>query len=205
VAPRYQRKDSFHQRAKREGYRSRAAYKLAEIADRQRLLAPGKRVADLGCWPGGWLQVAAERVGPSGRVVGVDLATIDPPLENANVVALVGDISQPSVVAEVLAALGGPADVVLCDAAPKLTGIRDADRAHEEALLEAVAAALPPLLRPGGDLLCKLLEGPEAAAIARRIAADFRESRTLKPEATRKGSSERYLLGRGYQPTKKGS
>jgi 23S rRNA (uridine2552-2'-O)-methyltransferase len=200
VAPRYQRKDSFHQRAKREGYRSRAAYKLAEIADRQRLLAPGQRVADLGCWPGGWLQGAAERVGPSGRVVGVDLAAIDPPLENANVIALVGDIAQPAALAQVLAALGGPADVLLCDAAPKLTGIRDADRAHEEALLEAVTAALPPLLRPGGDLLCKLLEGPEAAAIARRVAADFRESRTLKPEATRKGSTERYLLGRGYRP-----
>jgi 23S rRNA (uridine2552-2'-O)-methyltransferase len=200
VSPRYQRKDTFHQRAKREGYRSRAAYKLAEIADRQRLLTPGARVADLGCWPGGWLQVAAERVGPTGRVVGVDLATIEPPLENANVVALVGDIAQDSVLAEVLAALGGPADVLLCDAAPKLTGIRDADRAREEALLEAVAAALPRLLRPGGDLLCKLLDSPEAESVGRRIGAGFRESRTLRPEATRKGSAERYLLARGFSP-----
>jgi 23S rRNA (uridine2552-2'-O)-methyltransferase len=205
VAPRYQRKDSFHQRAKREGYRSRAAYKLAEIADRQRLLPPGARVVDLGCWPGGWLQVAAERVGPSGRVVGVDLAAIDPPLGNANVVALRGDIAQPTVIAEILAALGGPADVLLCDAAPKLTGIRDADRAAEEALLEAVEAALPRLLRPGGDLLCKLLDGPEAVAVARRIGAAFRESRTLKPEATRKGSAERYLLAHAFETPKKGS
>jgi 23S rRNA (uridine2552-2'-O)-methyltransferase len=199
---RYQRKDAFHQRAKREGYRSRAAYKLAEIAEQSRLIAPGARVADLGCWPGGWLQVASERVGPSGRVVGVDLARIDPPLENANVIALVGDISQPPVLAEVLAALGGPADVLLSDAAPKLTGIRDADRAREEALLEAVAAALPALLRPGGDLLCKLLDGPEAEAVGKRIGAAFRESRTLRPEATRKGSSERYLLARGHQMKK---
>lgn len=196
---RYQRKDAFHQRAKREGYRSRAAYKLAELADRQRLLAPGARVVDLGCWPGGWLQVASERVGPTGRVVGVDLAAIDPPLENANVVAMTGDFSEPATLKAILDALGGPADVLLSDAAPKLTGIRDADRAHEEALLEAVSAALPILLRPGGDLLCKLLDSPEAEAIARRLSARFAEAKTLRPEATRKGSAERYLLGRGYR------
>lgn len=196
---RYQRKDAFHQRAKREGYRSRAAYKLAELADRQRLLAPGARVVDLGCWPGGWLQVASERVGPTGRVVGVDLAAIDPPLENANVVAMTGDFSEPAILKAILDALGGPADVLLSDAAPKLTGIRDADRAHEEALLEAVSAALPILLRPGGDLLCKLLDSPEAEAIARRLSARFAEAKTLRPEATRKGSAERYLLGRGYR------
>jgi 23S rRNA (uridine2552-2'-O)-methyltransferase len=196
---RYQRKDAFHQRAKREGYRSRAAYKLVELADRHRLLAPGARVADLGCWPGGWLQVASERVGPTGRVVGVDLAAIDPPLDNANVIAMTGDFSEPAVLKALLDALGGPADVLLSDAAPKLTGIRDADRAREEALLEAVVAALPLLLRRGGDLLCKLLDSPEAEAIARRLSARFAEARTLRPEATRKGSAERYLLGRGYR------
>ena len=195
----YRRKDAFHQRAKREGYRSRAAYKLAEIADRHALLAPGARVADLGCWPGGWLQVAAERTGPTGRVVGVDLAVIDPPLGIANVVAIQGDFAEPPVLQAILDALGGPADVLLSDAAPKLTGIRDADRAREEALLEAVAAALPVLLRPGGDLLCKLLDSPEADALGRRLGASFRDARSLRPEATRKGSAERYLLARGHQ------
>jgi 23S rRNA (uridine2552-2'-O)-methyltransferase len=201
VAPRYQRKDAFHQRAKREGYRSRAAYKLAEIADRHALLPAGARVADLGCWPGGWMQVAAERVGAKGRVVGVDLAAIDPPLGIENVFAIQGDFAQPEVLQALLDLLGGPADVVLSDAAPKLSGIRAADRAREEALLEAVAAALPTLLRPGGDLLCKLLDSPEADALARRLGASFRESKTLRPEATRKGSAERYLLAR----TKKGT
>ncbi|HVH16712.1 MAG TPA: RlmE family RNA methyltransferase [Myxococcota bacterium] len=193
----YRRKDAFHQRAKREGYRSRAAYKLAEIADRHALLAAGARVADLGCWPGGWMQVAAERVGPGGRVVGVDLAAIEPPLGIENAFAIQGDFTQPAVLQALLDTLGGPADVVLSDAAPKLTGVRATDRAREEALLEAVAGALPTLLRPGGDLLCKLLDSPEADAIARRIGATFRESKTLRPEATRKGSSERYLLARG--------
>jgi len=195
----YQRKDRFHQRAKREGYRSRAAYKLAEIQSRERLLRPGQRVADLGCWPGGWLQVAAEAVGARGRVVGVDTAELAPPLELANALALVGDLTQATVLDALLRELGGPADVVLCDAAPKLTGIRDADRAREEALLEAVEAALPRLLRPGGSLLLKLLEGPEAQRIERRIRGRFGQARSLKPEATRKGSSERYLFGRDYR------
>ena len=194
----YRRKDAFHQRAKREGYRSRAAYKLAEIADRHALLASGARVVELGAWPGGWLQVAAERVGASGRVVGVDLAAIDP-LGIENVFAIQGDFSEPRVLQAILDALGAPADVLLSDAAPKLTGLRDVDRAREEALLEAVAAALPILLRPGGDLLCKLLDSPEADAIGRRIGQSFREARTLRPEATRKGSAERYLVASGFQ------
>jgi 23S rRNA (uridine2552-2'-O)-methyltransferase len=132
-------------------------------------------------------------------VVGVDLAPIEPRLENANVIAMVGDFAEPAVLQALLDALGRPADVLLSDAAPKLSGIRDADRAREEALLEAVAAALPVLLRPGGDLLCKLLDGPEAEALARRLGKQFGESKTLRPEATRKGSAERYLLARGYR------
>ena len=121
--------DHWFNLAKREGYRSRAAYKLEEIQRRERLLHPGARVADLGCWPGGWMQVAARLVGPSGRVVGVDRAEIDPPLELANARALCADLEDPGVAELLLEALGGPADVVLCDAAPKLTGIRASDRA----------------------------------------------------------------------------
>ena len=100
-----------------------------------------------------------------------------------------------------LARLGGtPADAVLSDAAPKLTGVRDRDRAQEEALLEAVEAALPMLLRPGGTLLLKILEGPEAQVVDKRLRGRFAQARTLKPRATRKGSTERYLVARGYAP-----
>jgi len=196
---RYDRKDAFHQRAKREGFRSRAAYKLAEIQRAERLLAAGQRVADLGCWPGGWLQVASQAVGPSGRVVGVDLAAIEPPLACENVFALVGDVSQAPVIEAVLEALGGPADVLLCDAAPKLTGVRPVDRAAEEALLTSVEAALPRLLRPGGALLLKILEGPEAQAVDRRLRARFQRAKSLRTGASRKGTTERYLLARGYR------
>jgi len=196
---RYERKDHFHQRAKREGFRSRAAYKLAEIQRAERLLGAGQRVVDLGCWPGGWLQVAAAAVGPSGRVVGIDLAEIEPPLANENVFSFTGDLTEPSVLERVLETLAGWADVVLCDAAPKLTGVRAVDRAAEEALLTSVEAALPRLLRPGGALLLKILEGPEAQAVERRIRSRFERAKALRPEASRKGTSERYLLARGYR------
>ena len=196
---RYDRRDHYHQRAKREGFRSRAAYKLLEIQEREGLLREGQRVVHLGCWPGGWLQVAARAVGGRGRVVGVDLAEIDPPLSEANAVALCGDLADAALRARVLESLGGPADVLLCDAAPKLTGVRPTDRAREEALLEAVEAALPSLLRPGGTLLLKILEGPEAQAIERRIRGRFERARAQRPRASRKGTTERYLLARGHR------
>ena len=195
----YERKDAFHARAKREGLASRAAYKLEEIQAETRLLRPGDRVVDLGCWPGGWLQIAARAIGPSGRVVGVDLAAIEPPLRNENVIALLGDLSDPAISQEILGRLGGPADVVLCDAAPKLTGVRATDRAREEALLEALEVRIPELLRPGGSALVKLLDCPEADQFRSRLARRFAAGRVLRPKATRKGSSERYLLLRDFR------
>lgn len=195
---RYERKDAYHQRAKREGFRSRAAYKLQEMQRAQRVLRRGQRVADLGCWPGGWLQVAAAEVGAQGRIVGVDLAEIEPPLELANVFALVGDLSEVTVQKAILEQLGGPADVLLSDAAPKLTGVRATDRAHEEALLEAIEAATSTLLAGGGTLLVKLLDCPEAQAFDQRMRKRFDKARVLKPKASRKGTSERYLLGTGW-------
>src|SRR5690606_21388418 len=138
----YDRKDALYRRAKREGYRSRAAYKLEELQRTQRVLRRGQRVVDLGCWPGGWLQVAAAAVGPEGRVVGVDVAETEP-LGLANVIAFRGDLGDPGLTDRILEALGGSAHVVLSDAAPKLTGVRATDRAREEALLEAIEALLP--------------------------------------------------------------
>ena len=195
----YERKDHFHRRAQREGFRSRAAYKLDEIQTKHRLLRRGQRVIDLGCWPGGWLQVAARVVGPTGRVVGVDVAAVEPPIENENVIALCGDLGDPDLATRLLEALGGRADVLLSDAAPKLTGVRVTDRVREEAVLEAVEGLLPALLRERGDLLMKVLEGPEAQGVERRIRGGFERARLLRPAATRRGSAERYLLARGYR------
>ena len=154
---------------------------------------------DLGCWPGGWLQVAADAVGARGRVVGVDRTAIDPPLDNPNVVAFVGDLLDPALPERILDLLDGPADVLLSDAAPKLTGVRDRDRAQEEELLAGVNELLGRLLSPGGPLLLKVLQGPEAQELERGIRKRFESAKQVKVAATRKGSSERYLLGRGFK------
>ncbi len=195
----YERKDHFYRRAQHEGFRSRAAYKLEEIQTKHRLLRRGQRAIDLGCWPGGWLQVAASVVGPTGRVVGVDVAAVEPPIKNKNVIALCGDLTDPGLATRLIEALGGRADVLLSDAAPKLTGVRATDRVREEAVLEAVEGLLPELLRAGGSLLLKVLEGPEAQVVERRIRGAFERARPLRPAATRRGSAERYLLARGYR------
>ncbi len=140
--------------------------------------------------------MAARLVGPEGRVVGVDVAELEP-LSLANVFAIRADLTQPGVEKEIIEALGGPADVLLCDAAPKLTGVRATDRAREEALLEAVERLVPELLAPGGDLVLKLLDGPEAQAVAARLRTRFARARITGLAATRRHSSERYLVGRG--------
>ena len=202
----YDRKDHFHQQAKREGYRSRAAYKLLEIQKSQRLLRPGQKVVDLGCWPGGWLQVTSRIVGAKGRVVGVDLAETDAFKNNENVVSFCADFTQPSAIKEIFERLGGPAQVLLSDAAPKLTGIRATDQAREGVLLEAVETVLSSLLAPGGTLLVKILDGPDAMVVDRRLRKCFETAKTVKPKASRPGSAERYLLGKHYRgPTQSAS
>ena len=196
----YQRKDHLHQRAKKEGRRSRAAYKLEEVQKSNKLLSKGQRVFDLGCWPGGWLEVAGALVGPSGRVVGVDRAEVDPEIPLAHVSSLVGDLEAPDIAERLRESLGAErADIVLSDAAPKLTGVRETDRANEERLLEAIESLLTELLSVGGSLLIKILEGPEAQTIDRRLRTSFDRAKTLKLQSTRKGSSERYLIARGYR------
>ena len=195
----YDRKDHLHQRAKREGTRSRAFYKLDEMQQAHRVLAKGQKVADLGCWPGGWMQRTASIVGPKGRVVGIDLAELDTPFGEPHVEALVGDLESPDTAERLIEALGAQADVVLSDAAPKLTGIRERDRAMEERLLDAIEALLPKVLRPGGDLLIKILDGPEAQQVVKSLSKRFTKAKTIKCKSTRKGSTEKYVLARGFR------
>lgn len=163
------------------------------------MLARGQVVLDLGCWPGGWLQEAARAIGERGRVVGVDLAAIDPPLHEANVVALEGDMTDPGIVDRLQAALGESCHVLLSDAAPKLSGVRETDDAAEESLLLAIEFLASRLLSDRGDMLVKLLECPEAQAFQRRMRGLFDTVKTVKTTATRKGSRERYLLARGFR------
>ncbi len=194
----YQRKDAHYRRAKAEGFRARSAYKLAELDDRYGLFKKGDHVADLGAWPGAWLQVAIDRIGSTGRVVGVDLAPLEK-LPAGNVELLVGVVRDPDVPPRVVALLGGPADVVLSDVAPKLTGIRDTDEARCAELVGAVLDAIPRMAKPGAKALVKLFMDAEYHEHVARMRAMFREVKTTRPEASRRGSSELYAVAFGLR------
>lgn len=194
----YQRKDTFYTRAKAAGYRSRAAFKLQQLAQRGRLLRRGDCVVELGAWPGGWLQVAAADVGPKGRVVGVDLRAIQP-LPETNVVTLVGDISVARTQERILEACDGKADVLLSDLAPKLTGVRARDEAQTQALADGVLQCVERILKPGGKLVVKLFMGRDLPQYVARLRAMFREVHLTRPEATRKGSAEVYAMASGFR------
>jgi 23S rRNA (uridine2552-2'-O)-methyltransferase len=194
----YERKDALYRRAKEEGYRSRAAYKLLELQRRLRMIRRGDAVIDLGAWPGGWLQVAAELVGPRGRVLGIDvvaLATFPDP----RVLLVQADVADHDLPVRARDLLGRPADVVLSDMAPKLTGIAPRDAARSAELLEHAAGFAAAVLRPGGTLVMKTFGGAEGDAARATLAAVFERIRRVGLEATRKGSSELYLAAVGYR------
>lgn len=193
------RRDPYYWRAKREGYRSRAAYKLAELDDRERFLKPGARVLDLGCAPGGWMQVALERVGAGGRVVGIDLADMAP-LPHPNATVIRGDLRDEAVAAAAAEALDGQADVVLSDLSPKLSGVRDADIARSLELVGAAAEVARRLLRPGGTFVAKVFASPETDALVARLRPAFQSLKVIDPRASRKASTESYLVGKGFRP-----
>ena len=195
----YRRKDPYYRRAKTAGYRARSAYKLAELDDRFRLLRRGDCVVDLGAWPGGWMQVALERVGADGRVVGVDLVAVTP-LGAPNGAVIAGDLRDRATIDAVARAAGRPADVVLSDLAPKLTGVVSTDEARSAELATATLDALPVLLRPGGRLLMKAFMDTGHQALLARLRATFDEVKTTRPDATRRGSAELYLVGLGHGP-----
>ena len=194
----YRRKDSFYTRAKAAGYRSRAAFKLQQLTQRARLLRPGDCVVELGAWPGGWLQVAAEQVGPRGKVVGVDLQAIQP-LPEPNVITVLGDASDEQTRVQVAQACAGRADVLLSDLAPKLTGIRARDEAQAQALADCVLQWVVDILKPHGKLVVKLFAGEGLRPYLERLRTMFREVHLTRPEATRKGSAEMYAVARGFR------
>lgn len=189
----YRRKDGFYKKAKAEGYRSRAAYKLEELARRQRLFRRGDHVIDLGCWPGGWLQVAARNVGPGGRVVGIDLRAVEGSLPR-NVAVLEGDVRDERVRLEAVRLCGGRVDVVLSDMAPQLTGVSATDQARSAELVREATRFARSVLGPGGRYVVKVLQGDETPALVREIRDAFERVRIFRPEASRKGSAETYVI-----------
>lgn len=184
-------------KARSEGYRSRAAFKLIEVHARERLLNPGAKVVDLGAAPGGWSQVAAAKVGAGGTVIAVDLLEIVP---ISGVMVFRGDFRQPQVQLQLAAALGGQkADVVLSDLSPNISGIASADQARAAELVRMAIDFCRAQLKPAGALLVKVFQGEEFAGILREMKNVFRDVRTIKPSASRDESRETYLLARGLK------
>ena len=192
----YDRKDRYYRKAKAEGLRSRAAFKLEDL-DRQ-LLRPGDRVLDLGCWPGGWLQVAARRVGAQGKVVGIDIRPLDP-IALPQLAVIEGDVGDPAILERAATLLGGPADAILSDVAPQLTGIRDRDEARASDLVRAALATVDRILRPGGAFVCKVFMNSEYPTLFAEVRRRFEDVRATRSEATRKGSAELYWISRSFR------
>ena len=188
-------RDPYVKQAVSRGYRSRAAFKLLELNERERLIRPGMRIVDLGAAPGGWSQVAAEKVRPGGCVVAVDLQSMDVP---SDVTFIRGDVREPDVQSSIEKALGGyPADLVLSDMAPNLTGVRPVDEARSQELAQVALASARRLLKPGGALLVKVFHGSGLDAVIREMKGAFADAGIRKPPASRSDSSEVYVVCRG--------
>ncbi len=188
--------DPYVARAKREGFRSRAAYKLIEIDDKHRVLRRGAKVVDLGAAPGGWSQVAAKRIGEKGHVVGIDILEMDeiPGVTFAQIDFLAGDA--PDRLKEML---GGPADIVLSDMAANATGHRQTDHLKIMALVEAAAEFAAEVLKPGGSFLAKVIQGGTEGALLAALKRDFASVKHVKPAASRADSAELYVLATGFR------
>jgi 23S rRNA (uridine2552-2'-O)-methyltransferase len=191
--------DPYVAQAKRDGLRSRAAYKLLEIDARHHILRPGRRVVDLGAAPGGWSQVAARKVGAEtgkGKVVGIDLLPID---AIAGVDFAVLDFLVPEAPETLKAMLGGPADLVLSDMAANTTGHKKTDHLRIIGLAELAADFAAEVLSPGGAFLAKVFQGGTEGDLLRRLKADYTAVHHLKPQASRAGSAELYVLATGFR------
>ena len=192
--------DPYVEEAKRRGYRSRAAFKLAEIDDKHHLLRPGMIVVDLGAAPGGWSQIAAQRVqvmAGKGRVIAVDLVEMDP---ISGVIQLTLDMTDPEAADRIGEALGGhKADIVLSDMHASATGHKSTDHLRIMALVEAALDLAEEILAPGGTFLGKVLQGGASKELVARLNRSFGKVRHIKPKASRAESAEMYVLATGFR------
>jgi len=191
--------DPYVAQAKRDGYRSRAAYKLIEIDDKHHLLKPGMTVVDLGAAPGGWSQIAARRVGAEagkGRVIAIDLLEMG---ELPGVTFTQLDFHANDAPDRLMAMLGGRADVVMSDMAANTTGHRKTDQLRIVGLVELAAHFAGEVLKPGGSFLAKTFQSGADAELLAQLKRDFANVRHVKPAASRQDSSERYVLAMGYR------
>jgi 23S rRNA (uridine2552-2'-O)-methyltransferase len=192
--------DHYFRLAKQEGYVARSAYKLIEIDERRTLLHAGDRVLDCGCAPGSWLQVASQRVGPRGVVVGIDLKPVRHRFDSLNVITIVGDITKTPA-ADLLVAAGEPRrpfDVILSDMAPDTSGDHHGDHHRSLRLCQSLLECCPELLRKGGHTAMKVFEGEAYRDFLSQVRERFESVKGFKPKASRSESREIYVIGQGY-------
>lgn len=190
------KRDYYRRRAKEEGYKSRAAYKLSELVNRYQLIVEGDYVVDFGCAPGGWLQVASKRVGPEGRVFGFDLKKVD--VQLGNVFTYIFDVLSPQALSFVKKSVIYEVDVILSDLAPNITGIWEVDHSKQIDLTSKVIDMVPHLLKPGGNCVLKLFQGSYVDEIRITLKSMFEKVLITKPSASRKESSEIYIVCFSY-------
>jgi 23S rRNA (uridine2552-2'-O)-methyltransferase len=195
------RRDYYYRKAKQLDYRSRASFKLIQINERFNIIRAGSTVVDLGAAPGGWLQVAAERVGTKGKVIGVDLQPIEP-LEGVQTIR--GDIRSQSVRDELMALTGGRVDLVMSDMSPNISGTYSMDHARSIELCEMALDLALRTLSPDGRLLVKMFEGDLSKDFIAELKKHFATVKRYSPEASRSSSSEIYVIAKGFGKTEKG-
>lgn len=189
--------DYYVKQAKREGYPSRSAYKLLELQEKDKLITPGMRIVDLGAAPGGWSMVAMESLNGKGKVVALDCLPMTPP---AGVHFILGDFTEPQPLAELLAYLNGqPIDLVLCDMAPNISGLKSVDQPKSLYLAELAADFAEQTLRPGGKFLVKLFQGSGVDDFINGLRKMFAQVKLRKPKASRPRSPEIYVLAQGFR------
>jgi 23S rRNA (uridine2552-2'-O)-methyltransferase len=185
------RKDHYRKLAKDQGFRARSAFKLQQLNDSYHLLKKGSRVVDIGCAPGGWLQVATKAVGPSGRVIGIDLKSVEPVPGATTVEGSIEDAEMTGKIAEML---GGRADVVLSDIAPNVSGIWDIDHVRQISLTQTALRFAQTILREGGGGIFKAFEGEMLPELKSDLRQHFKTVQLAKPTASRQESSELYVV-----------
>lgn len=190
------RADEYVQRANRDGYRSRAVYKLLELIENSSLIRRGQRVLDLGAAPGSWSEVAIKQLGERGQLVAVDLLEMQP-IEGVTIIQ--GDFREDEVLQQILAALEGPADLVMSDMAPNISGIRGVDQTRSMYLAELALDCAGQVLAPGGHFITKLFHGEGFDSYVKIARSMFEEVRMKKPKASRARSRETYMVARGYK------
>jgi 23S rRNA (uridine2552-2'-O)-methyltransferase len=195
------KRDLYRRLAKERSYRSRAAFKLIEINRSYFIIRRGMYVVDLGCAPGGWLQVARKFVGSKGKVLGVDLRGVRP---LPNVQTIIGDVNDPALPEKIIGIMGRKVDLLLSDVAPNIIGVWELDHARQIAMTESALSTANRVLANNGSAVFKVFEGSMLNELVGKLKAQFGSVRLYKPKATRKASAEIYLVCLGYKGSKQG-